>query len=299
MISTIKMKISVIGSSKDTEFFILRSLHLKKEDFNFSVFDSRESQNRLRKTYSNVETPWNIEDVINGADILINGYSIKNTDNFFEIIKNNNINLPIIDMSVFKEESLKSFALNQISNSVLHIMPPGKMNFDYKKDILRLPVVLNNKLNVDKNKNIDNFLKKLKLNFKFIDIEEIDSLVLSQYIIPNLYLLFLKNNMQIKSKIISNNFNQDYLLEFSKLIDYDIVENININILNKVNTNETEFIDFIENLKNNNFVLDDEFSSESSQEILNIPKSKDTLLSLFFGEKFSKVMSSWGKSKND
>ena len=294
------MKISVIGSSKDTEFFILRSLHLKKNDFNFSVFDSRENQNRLRKTFSNVTTPWNIDDVINGADILINGYSIKNTDNFFEIIKNNRINLPIIDMSVFKEESLKSFALNQISNSVLHIMPPGKMNFDYKKDILRLPVVLNNKLNVDKNKNIDNFLKKLKLNFKFIDIEEIDSLVLSQYIIPNLYLLFLKNNMQIKSKIISNNFNQDYLLEFSKLIDYDIVENININILNKMNANETEFIDFIENLKNNNFVLnDDKFSSALSQEVLNIPKSKDTLLSLFFGEKFSKVMSSWGKSKND
>ena len=294
------MKISVIGSSKDTEFFILRSLHLKKDDFIFSIFDSRESQNRLRKAYNNVETPWNIEDVINGADILINGYSFKNIDNFFEIIKNNNINLPIIDMSVFKEESLKSFASNQISNSVLHIMPPGKMNFDYKKDILRLPVVLNNKLNVDRNKNIDNFLKKLKLNFKFIDIEEIDSLVLSQYIIPNLYLLFLKNNMQIKSNIISNNFNQDYLLEFSKLIDYDIVENININILNKMNTNETEFIDFIENLKNNNFVLnDDEFSSASSQEVLNIPKSKDTLLSLFFGEKFSKVMSSWGKSKND
>ena len=105
--------------------------------------------------------------------------------------------------------------------------------------------------------------------------------------------------MQIKSKIISNNFNQDYLLEFSKLIDYDIVENININILNKMNTNETEFNDFIENLKNNNFVLDDEFSSASSQDVLNIPKSKDTLLSLFFGEKFSKVMSSWGKSKND
>ena len=67
------MKISVIGSSKDTEFFILRSLNLKKDDFIFSIFDSRESQNKLRKTYSNVETPWNIEDVINGADILING----------------------------------------------------------------------------------------------------------------------------------------------------------------------------------------------------------------------------------
>ena len=72
MISTIKMKISVIGSSKDTEFFILRSLYLKRDDFNFSVFDSRESQIRLKKTYSNVETPWNIEDVIKGADILIN-----------------------------------------------------------------------------------------------------------------------------------------------------------------------------------------------------------------------------------
>ena len=50
MISTIKMKISVIGSSKDTEFFILRSLHLKKDDFIFSIFDSRESQNRLSKS---------------------------------------------------------------------------------------------------------------------------------------------------------------------------------------------------------------------------------------------------------
>ena len=138
------MKISVIGSSKDTEFFILRSLHLKKYDFNFSVFDSRESQNKLRKTYSNVETPWNIEVVINCADILINGYSIKNIDNFFEIIKNNKINLSIIDMSVFKEESLKSFSLNQISNSVLHIMPPGKMNFDHKKDILRLLLYMKN-----------------------------------------------------------------------------------------------------------------------------------------------------------
>ena len=106
--------------------------------------------------------------------------------------------------------------------------------------------------------------------------------------------------MQKKSKILSNNFNQNYLLEFSKIIDYEIVENINNDIFNKISINDNYFDDFIENLKKNNFVLEsDNFSSFDSQEVLSIPKSKDTLMSLFFGEKFSRVMSSWGKSKND
>ena len=294
------MKISVIGSNKDTEFFILRSLHLKKYEIKFSIFDTRENQNKLRKQFNNVETPWNIEDVLKGSDIIINAYSIKNNNNFFEIIKNNKNSLPIIDMSVSKEISLKIYDKEHIANSVLHIMPPGKMNFDYKKDLLRMPVVINNKSNLNENNNVDKFFKNLKLNFKFIDIEEIDSLLLSQYIVPNLYLLFLINNMQKKSKILSNNFNQNYLLEFSKLIDYEIVENINNDIFNKININDNYFDDFIENLKKNNFVLDsDNFSSFDSQEVLSIPKSKDTLMSLFFGEKFSRVMSSWGKSKND
>ena len=294
------MKISVIGSNKDTEFFILRSLHLKKHEIKFSIFDSRENQNKLRKQFNNVETPWNIEDVLKGSDIIINAYPIKNNNNFFEIIKNNKSSLPIIDMSVSKEISLKCYDKEDITNTVLHIMPPGKMNFDYKKDLLRLPVVINNKSNLNENNNVDKFFKNLKLNFKFIDIEEIDSLLLSQYIVPNLYLLFLINNMQKKSKILSNNFNQNYLLEFSKLIDYEIVENINNDIFNKININDNYFDDFIENLKKNNFVLDsDNFSSFDSQEVLSIPKSKDTLMSLFFGEKFSRVMSSWGKSKND
>ena len=106
--------------------------------------------------------------------------------------------------------------------------------------------------------------------------------------------------MQTKSKILSNNFNQNYLLEFSNLIDYEIVENINNDIFTKINSTDDYFNNFIKNLKNNNFVLEsDIFSSTNSQEVLTIPKSKDTLLSLFFGEKFSRVMSSWGKSKND
>ena len=294
------MKISVIGSNKDTEFFILRSLHLNKHEIKFSIFDTRENQNKLRKQFNNVETPWNIEDVLKGSDIIINSYSIKNYNNFFEIIKNNKNSLPIIDMSVSKEISLKIYDKEHIANSVLHIMPPGKMNFDYKKDLLRMPVVINNKTNLNENNNVDKFFKNLKLNFKFIDIEEIDSLLMSQYIVPNLYLLFLINDMQKKSKILSNNFNQNYLLEFSKLIDYEIVENINNDIFNKININDNYFDDFIENLKKNNFVLEsDNFSSFDSQEVLSIPKSKDTLMSLFFGEKFSRVMSSWGKSKND
>jgi len=294
------MKISVIGSNKDTEFFILRSLYLKKLDIKFSIFDTRENQNRLKKQFNNVEAPWNIEDVFKGSDIIINAYSIKNNYNFFEILKNNKNNLPIIDMSVSKEVSLKYYNKEDINNSVLHIMPPGKMNFDYKKDLLRMPLVINNKSNLIRNSNVDKFFKILNLNFKFIDIEEIDSILLSQYIIPNLYLLSLIKNMQTKSKILSNNFNQNYLLEFSNLIDYEIVENINNDIFTKINSTDDYFNNFIKNLKNNNFVLEsDIFSSTNSQEVLTIPKSKDTLLSLFFGEKFSRVMSSWGKSKND
>ncbi len=294
------MKISVIGSNKDTEFFILRSLYLKKLDIKFSIFDTRENQNRLKKQFNNVEAPWNIEDVFKGSDIIINAYSIKNNYNFFEILKNNKNNLPIIDMSVSKEVSLKYYNKEDINNSVLHIMPPGKMNFDYKKDLLRMPLVINNKSNLIRNSIVDKFFKILNLNFKFIDIEEIDSILLSQYIIPNLYLLSLIKNMQTKSKILSNNFNQNYLLEFSNLIDYEIVENINNDIFTKINSTDDYFNNFIKNLKNNNFVLEsDIFSSTNSQEVLTIPKSKDTLLSLFFGEKFSRVMSSWGKSKND
>ena len=41
----------------------------------------------------------------------------------------------------------------------------------------------------------------------------------------------------------------------------------------------------------------DEIRSFSDQSLLSIPKSKDTLLSLFFGEKFSKTISNWGKER--
>ena len=67
----------------------------------FSIFDSKEIQDNLKKLYDSVETPWNISDVLKDSSLILNGCSIKNSMEFFEIIKNNKSNLPIIDLSLF------------------------------------------------------------------------------------------------------------------------------------------------------------------------------------------------------
>ena len=63
MILMNSMKVSIIGSSQDAIFFIKRSEFLKK-DIKFSIFDSKEIQDNLKKTYNSVEIPWNISDEI-------------------------------------------------------------------------------------------------------------------------------------------------------------------------------------------------------------------------------------------
>ena len=292
------MKISIIGSSNDIKFFLLRTLHLNKKDITFSVFDSRQNQENIRKQFKFIETPWSIEDVVLGSDLIINAMPLRRSNEFFEIIKNNKVNLPIIDLSPIKEYSIINYDENNIKNTVIHIMPPGKMNLSYKKESIRIPVVLNNKSTSIKNNQIESFFKHLKLNFRFIDFEEHDSLVMSHYISPNLYLLHLMENMETKSKILTNSFNNEFINDFSSLIDNEILENLNDEIFHSIKNNEINFDSFINGLKINNFELKSKnLTFKDKDEILSIPKSKDTLLSLFFGEKFSRVISSWGKEK--
>ena len=83
---------------------------------------------------------------------------------FFEIIKNNNSNLPIIDLSLFKSRSIQNYNENNISNIVLHSMPVGKLNIDPQRESVRIPVILNNKLNTIRDDNLESFFKLLKLN---------------------------------------------------------------------------------------------------------------------------------------
>ena len=291
-----KLKISIIGSSQDTIFFIERSKFLGKNIL-FSIFDSKEIQDNLKKSYDSVETPWNISDVLKDSSLILNGCSIKNSMEFFEIIKNNKSNLPIIDLSLFKSRSIQNYKENNISNIVLHSMPVGKLNIDPQRESVRIPVILNNKLNTIKDDNLESFFKLLKLNLRFIDIDEHDSLMVSNYLLTNLYLLYLLDNMKNKSSILSNNFNQNYINKFSNIIDSEILDNLDDYVFSKIAA-DSNFKMFIEKIKKNDFKLPiDEIRSFSDQSLLSIPKSKDTLLSLFFGEKFSKTISNWGKER--
>ncbi len=290
-----KMKVSVIGASQDAIFFIKRSEYLKR-DIKFSIFDSKEAQDSLKKTFNLVETPWNIKDVLKDSNLILNGCSVKKYLEFFEIIKNNKSELPIIDLSLLKSKSIQDYKDNQIKNTVLHSMPIGKMNIDFQKDSVRIPVTLNSKLKNIKDDNIEFFFDLLKLKLRFIDVDEHDSLVISNYVLTNLYLLFLLDKMENQSSILSSNFNQDYINKFSSIIDNDIVDNFSDYVFSKL-TSEDNFRMFIKKFKNNNFNLNKNDLNLFSEKSFSIPKSKDTLLSLFFGEKFSKTISNWGKER--
>ena len=296
MILMNSMKVSIIGSSQDAIFFIKRSEFLKK-DIKFSIFDSKEIQDNLKKTYNSVEIPWNISDVLKDSDLILNGCSLKKNIEFFEIVKNNNSNLPIIDLSLLKSKSIQDYKDINLSNIVLHAMPVGKMNIDPKKENVRIPVILNNQLKSIKNDNFESFFNLLKLKLRFIDIDEHDSLIISNYVLTNLYLLYLLDEMENKSSILSSNFNMEYIREFTNIIDDEILDNFDDYVFSKL-TSEDNFRTFIENIKRNDFKLpNDKFDSLSEQNLLSIPKSKDTFLSLFFGEKFSKTISNWGKER--
>jgi len=296
MILMNSMKVSIIGSSQDAIFFIKRSEFLKK-DIKFSIFDSKEIQDNLKKTYNSVEIPWNISDVLKDSDLILNGCSLKKNIEFFEIVKNNNSNLPIIDLSLLKSKSIQDYKDINLSNIVLHAMPVGKMNIDPKKENVRIPVILNNQLKSIKNDNFESFFNLLKLKLRFIDIDEHDSLIISNYVLTNLYLLYLLDEMENKSSILSSNFNMVYIRDFTNIIDDEILDNFDDYVFSKI-TSEDNFRTFIENIKRNDFKLpNDKFDSLSEQNLLSIPKSKDTLLSLFFGEKFSKTISNWGKER--
>ena len=86
MISMNKMKVSIIGSSQDAIFFIRRSEFLKK-DITFSIFDSKEVQDSLKKSYKSVEIPWSINDVLKDSNLILNGCSLKKIPNFLKLLK--------------------------------------------------------------------------------------------------------------------------------------------------------------------------------------------------------------------
>ena len=86
-------------------------------------------------------------------------------------------------------------------------------------------MILNNQLKTIKDDTIEFFFNLLKLKLRFIDIDEHDSLIVSNYVLTNLYLLHLLEDMENKSSILSSNFNMNYINEFSNIIDDEIYSN--------------------------------------------------------------------------
>tara|TARA_Y100001970_G_C14038908_1_gene752600 strand:- start:12 stop:926 length:915 start_codon:yes stop_codon:yes gene_type:complete len=298
------MKISILGLNSDSVFFLKRSSFMKKDhDLSFHAFDDRKIQNTFKKEFSNIQTPWNLSDVLKECDLLLNCSGLKNLPNSITILEDNKIDCPIIDFSTNKKYSIKLFNNSTLpQNNIIHAMSPGRVNIDLYKELINLPIILNNSVNSELDSVVNLFLKRLKISLKFMDEIEHDEVLRSNYYLPNLLLVSLSIMMEQKSKIISNNLNSELISNIRSLVNVNInndLTNDHIDAeldesLNEFNKELKKFFVDHNKLDNSYFI-----NSKQTAKILDpdssIPKSKDTIMSLFFGTRFTKLLSGWSK----
>ena len=298
------MKISIIGLNSDSIFFLNRASLLKKDsDLSFYAFDDRKIQNDHKKKFSNLKTPWNLSDVLDKCELLLNCSGLKNLPNTISILEDNKIHCPIIDFSTNKKYSINLFNSSSLSrNNIIHAMSPGKVNIDFKKEIINLPIILNNNINSKLDNVVNSFKNKLKISFKFMDEIEHDEVLRSNYYLPNLLLLSLSNMMQQKSKIISNNLNSELISDIRSLVNVSINNDLtNDHTDSALSQSLEEFNKEMKEIFADHNKLDNSYliNSKQTAKILNpdssIPKSRDTIMSLFFGARFTKLLSGWSK----
>ena len=297
------MKIAILGLNADALFFIERANFLKIKDLNFFAFDERKKQNSYKKKYSNLLTPWSINDVFSNSDIVLNCSYLSSLDLALQIFTDNKVKSPIIDFSPNKQFSINNFKKYKLlNNNVIHSMSPGRMNFNFRQENIKLPVVLDSQIKAGLNEPINQLFNKLNIAIKFLDILEHDEILKSNYYLPNLLLFSLSKLMNEKSKILSNNLNNQYILNISELINIDVKDDLVENYFNKdLNSLSLEVNMMMNNVFANKKVLDDPIFMNSKQ-IANhldpnsaIPKSRDTIMSLFFGTRFTRLVSGWSK----
>ncbi len=298
------MNISILGLNDDAAFFLERSSILgKNNQLEFFAFDDRKKQNNFKKKFSNLKAPWNLNEVFESSELLLNFSDLKSLPESLSIIQDNRINLPIIDFSPNKKYSIKLFNDSPIAqNNIVHAMSPGRVGIKNDQETVKLPVVLNSNIHSDFNEQINLFFKKLKIELKFMDEIEHDEVLRSNYYLPNILLFSLANIMDQKSKIISNDLSAEFIKNIRELvnvnIDGDLVEDYIYGdlheLINSLNNEMKEIFSDSNKLNDSYFI-----NSKKVADILDpntaVPKSKDTIMSLFFGTRFTKLVSGWSK----
>ena len=298
------MKISILGLNDDATFFLERSNLLRKNNqLEFFAFDDRKKQNHFKKKFPNLKAPWNLNEVFESSELLLNFSDLKGLPESLSIIQDNKINHPIIDFSPNKKYSIKLFNDSSISqNNIVHAMSPGRVGITNNQEIVKLPVVLNSHIHSDFNEQTNLFLKKLKIELKFMDEIEHDEVLRSNYYLPNILLFSLAKIMDQKSKIISNVLSAEFIKNIRELvnvnIDGDLVEGYIYDdlheLINSLNNEMKEIFSDTNKLDDSYFI-----NSKKVANILDpntsVPKSKDTMMSLFFGTRFTKLVSGWSK----
>ena len=108
--------------------------------------------------------------------------------------------------------------------------------------------------------------------------------------------------MEQKSKIISNNLNSELISNIRSLVNVNINNDLtNDHIDAELDASLNEFNkEMKKNFADHNKLDNSYFiNSKQTAKILDpdssIPKSKDTIMSLFFGTRFTKLLSGWSK----
>ena len=298
------MNISILGLNDDAAFFLERSSILgKNNQLEFFAFDDRKKQNYFKKEFPNLKAPWSLNEVLESSELLLNFSDLKSLPDSLAIIKDNNQRCPIIDFSPNKKYSIKLFNDSALSqNNIVHAMSPGRVGINNNQEIIKLPVVLNNNIKSDFNEPTNLFFKKLKITFKFMDEIEHDEVLRSNYYLPNILLFSLAKIMNQKSKIISNTLGTEFIDNIRALvnvnIDGDLIEDYIYDdlseLINSLNNEMKEIFTDTDKLNDSYFI-----NSKKVANILDpntsLPKSKDTMMSLFFGTRFTKLVSGWSK----
>ena len=299
------MKLAIIGINKDTTYILERLALLNLRGINVSIYSESKKFKSIKKIYPSAELPWSLSDVIKDSDIVFHGSSITTLKSSITSINNlHPHNVPLIDFSTNKAISISIFNSHfKYKSNVLHMIPLGKLNFKNLNSVSAIPLVSNNELDTNILNTAEKILKKFKFKFKFIDLNEHDSLVIANYYLPNLLLSTNSKILSSKNKSILNNINSPFLNNINDIIDSSVYKDLlnNKDFINQID-NSLNLIfanlkdDIILDTKPDNLIFKSTKNINSTEHIL--PNSKDTIMSFFFGSKFTQYISGWNKIKD-
>lgn len=304
------MKISIVGSNSDTLFILNRISFLDLKDIEVSVFGDQKIQRKLKKNFPFIETPWTLKDTISECKIIFHSVPLKGLeDSFLNLGKILPNDIPIIDFSsnsTISKSVAKKILSHDIYTSVINCISFGKLNFSYQEEKIHIPTVANSESDSNALEKVNECLNNFKIYFKFMDQSELDEMLYTNYYLPNIVLFALRDYLHEKNSVLLKSLNKEYISKLDDLIDsevrHDLINDVGFktelrksvvrlnNYINKTIDHENTFTGSSYNK------LDSLLSSKFNE--YELPTSKETILSYFFGVKFAKYMTSWGKIKD-